>query len=201
MVRLVRALSHFSPRILDEFEIIEGYRLLEDLLSMAQRAQNSIMEPSSTDDSFTIVVHLLVSLLFPASLPITKSQSQLLKGTGNGLKVSNPRPFDSLITTFLISESHELKRIILETIVDIYASDRENYNILHCADVSKRSCAPKCRGISAIIDKLQSFEEDLAETAVQTVLHLITALGCKPEQELLALGRLLACEPSLQIQV
>ena len=200
MVRLVCTLSQCSGRVLDDFESSNGYGLLETLLLTAQRSQTS-MRQSAAEDSLTILVHLLLSLIFPANSNLSKSPFQLLKGTGSGLKVSNPRPFDSLISSFLVSESHELRRMILETIVDVYASHRENYNILHCPDPSKKSGQPKSRGISAIIDKLESFEEDLAETALQTVLHLITVLGCRPEQELLALGRLLASEPSLQIQV
>ena len=128
MVRLVCILSQFSARVLEDFESSNGYGMLETLLLSAQRSQTSTRQ-SSVEDPLTILVHLLVSLMFPTNSNLSKSSYQLLKGTGSGLKVSNPRPFDSLINAFLFSESHELRRMILETIVDVYASHRENYNI------------------------------------------------------------------------
>jgi hypothetical protein len=195
MVQMVRLLSLYSAKIFDEFEHCEGYRLLESLLEWAEKSQ---APQDSTDDLFTTLVRMIVSLIFPANMAICKPEGQILKGMGNEFRVGNAKPFDCLINSF---RSHELRRTILETIVDIYISHRENYSILHCPDSSKKSLAPKCRGISEIIGTLESCEEDLAETALQMVLHLITVLGCKPEQELLAFTNLLTKEPCLQIQV
>ena len=150
-------LSQFSSKILDEFENCEGYRLLESLFQWVEESQAS---QDYTDDFFTSLVRMIVALIFPTNMAMCKPQGQILKGVGNDLRVSNPRPFDTLINSFLASRSHELRRTLLETIVDIYVSHRENYNILHSPDPSKKIATPKSRGISEIIEKLESCDED-----------------------------------------